>query len=177
MNRRRFLKGALFAGSAVAVGGGLWLGASDARKSISIQSTLSLLDDIVEQPYVATGDWSLVKIFHHCAQSVEYSMSGYPTHKSDWFKHTVGRAAFSFFQYRGKMMHPLNEPIPEAPALPSQGDLSMAVARLKQALMGFQQHKQAFAPHFAFGTLTKAEYEQAHVMHFNNHLQEVVLAS
>lgn len=37
--------------------------------------------------------------------------------------------------------------------------------------------KLSLAPHFAYGPLTKQQYEMAHVMHFNNHLKEIDLIS
>ncbi|MFT6701096.1 MAG: hypothetical protein ACJAUM_000956, partial [Pseudomonadales bacterium] len=32
-------------------------------------------------------------------------------------------------------------------------------------------------PHFAYGELTKSQYELAHAMHFVNHLKELVVNS
>ena len=45
------------------------------------------------------------------------SLDGFPQPKSAAFQRTVGAAAFTVFQWRGKMTHGLDEPIPGAPAL------------------------------------------------------------
>ncbi len=38
----------------------------------------------------------------------------------------------------------------------------------------FSAHKGAFAPHFAYGSLDREEYERAHLMHLANHWQQLV---
>ena len=60
------------------------------------------------------GEWEPAQIFTHCAQSVEYSISEFPVHKSNIFKISVGKLAFSS---KGRMTHGLSEPIPSAPKL------------------------------------------------------------
>ncbi|MDD3786906.1 MAG: DUF1569 domain-containing protein [Hydrogenophaga sp.] len=61
--------------------------------------------------------WSWAQTLEHCAQSIEYSMSGYPQSRSSLFQRTVGSAALDFFAWRGRMTHDLSEPIPGAPSL------------------------------------------------------------
>ena len=68
------------------------------------------------------GAWDLHQVFTHCAQSVEFSMSQFPEHKSSLFKNTVGKLAFSIFASYGKMSHGLNEAIPSAPILYKSSD-------------------------------------------------------
>ncbi|NBW51983.1 MAG: DUF1569 domain-containing protein, partial [Betaproteobacteria bacterium] len=53
----------------------------------------------------AVFSWS--QTLEHCAQSIEFSMSGFPEPKSALFQKTVGAAAFSVFSWRGKMSHNL----------------------------------------------------------------------
>ena len=102
-------------------------------------------------------------------------MVGYPEHKSWLFKHTVGSLAFAVFSGKGSMNHSLDEAIPGAPALLAQGDAEQALLRLRRALVDFRDYSGALQPHFAYGELTREEYEQAHVMHLNNHLDEFAL--
>jgi len=116
------------------------------------------------------GAWNLAQVFNHLAQSIEYSMSGYPEHKPQWFKATVGATAFQVFSIRARMSHNLNEAIPGAPALDAQ-DLPAAHQRLVTALTSFDAYTGDLAPHFAYGALSHDEYLKAHVMHINNHLQ------
>ena len=65
----------------------------------------------------AAANWTWSKTLLHCAQSIDYSMSGYPAPKSALFQRTAGAAAFSFFRSRGRMSHNLIEAIPGAAAL------------------------------------------------------------
>lgn len=157
----------------VVVGSGTWLSIEQGRDPLDIDVVLSTLDGLMNQNSVTTGEWNLYQLFTHCAQSVEYSMVGYPQHKPDLFKSTAGKAAFSLFISKRRMTHALNEPIPGAPALSVEGDVREAFERFKQSLIDFKAYEGALAPHFAYGALTKAQYEMAHVMHFNNHLQEI----
>ena len=50
----------------------------------------------------------------------------------------------------------------------------IALNRLKKSLIDFDSYQGKLAPHFAYGELTKDEYEAAHVMHLYNHLQEII---
>lgn len=120
-----------------------------------------------------TGAWTLAQMLNHAAQSIDYSIDGFPELKSALFRHAVGRVAFSVFQARGKMGHTLNEPIPGAPALDAQAPLEPAIARALAALRRFEAHTGALAPHFAYGELDKAQYTRAHLMHLANHWSEV----
>ena len=115
--------------------------------------------------------WTWAQTLVHCAQSIEYSLHGFPSPKSALFQNTLGAAAFKVFTLRGRMSHNLAEPIPGAPALDVQTtDASAAMARLRQAVQGFALHISALQPHFAYGALPRAQYEQAHAMHLANHL-------
>ena len=120
--------------------------------------------------------WALPQVLIHAAQSVEYSIDGFPELKSALFRGAVGGIAFSVFQARGKMGHSLTEPIPGAPALDVQALLDPAKARVLAALRRFESHPGALAPHFAYGALDKAQYTRAHLMHLANHWEEVVPA-
>lgn len=111
-------------------------------------------------------------MLNHLAQSIEYSLTGYPMHKSDGFKDSIGRVAFSTFSFRGKMTHDLLEPIPGAPRLVAD-DAALAMSRLITALNDFRVFNGELKPHFAYGELNHAEYTLAHVMHINNHLESV----
>ena len=113
--------------------------------------------------------WTLSQTLIHCAQSIEYSMTGFPQMRSAVFQNTVGSAAFDFFAWRGRMSHDLAEPIPGAPALDADTNLSVALARLRKSVVDFESSSEPLQPHFAFGQLSKSDYELAHVMHLANH--------
>ncbi|WP_235504084.1 MULTISPECIES: DUF1569 domain-containing protein [unclassified Acidovorax] len=123
------------------------------------------------QPIAPATAWSWSQTLEHCAQSIEFSLAGFPEPKSAVFQHTAGAAAFGLFAWRGRMSHNLAEPIPGAPALTAPtADASAAMARLKAAVTAFELHPGPLHPHFAYGMLSRSQYEHAHAMHLANHL-------
>jgi hypothetical protein len=140
----------------------------------SVDDVLRWLDALQALPAArTTGEWPLVAVLDHLAQSVEMSMQGYPASKPEWFQRSLGAAAFGFFKWRGAMTHGLNEPIPGAPALPMQGDWKTGAQRLRQAVLAFRGWQGPLQPHFAYGRLDKAEYALAHAFHVANHQDEI----
>ena len=113
--------------------------------------------------------WSWSKTLAHLAQSIEYSMQGYPQTKSPLFQKWLGQPAYALFQWRGWMHHDLTEPIPGSPAIAQDTQLQPALERLMQASEAFMQWQGPLQPHFAYGTLTRSEYETAHAMHMADH--------
>jgi Protein of unknown function (DUF1569) len=130
--------------------------------------------EALAEGWKSTGAWNLAQMLNHAAQSVEFSLHGFPEPKSTVFRHTVGRLAFGVFDARGAMNHSLQEPIPGAPALVATQPLEPAIARMLQSLREFEAHGGPLAPHFAYGELDKAQYTRAHLMHLANHWTEVV---
>lgn len=120
-----------------------------------------------------TGAWTLAQMLNHAAQSIDYSIDGYPEMKSALFRAAVGSVAFGVFQARGRMSHPLDEPIPGAPALDAQAAMVPSIERALASLRRFEAHNGALVPHFAYGALDKAQYTRAHLMHLANHWSEV----
>jgi Protein of unknown function (DUF1569) len=118
--------------------------------------------------------WALAQVLVHLAQSIEYSMAGFPVPKSALFQSTVGSAAFAWFDARGLMTHSLTEPIPGAPSLEPAPPLAAATERLHKALRDFEGFGGTLRPHFAYGALDKPAYTRAHLMHLANHWTEVV---
>ena len=127
---------------------------------------------LAERPPRAAGAWTVAQVLDHAAQSVEYSLDGFPQPKSAWFRATVGPLAFKVFELRGAMSHPLDAPIPGAPALAVDASLDAAVRRLIAAFDRFERHQGSLKPHFAYGAMTKAAYTRAHLMHLADHWSE-----
>ena len=141
----------------------------------SLDHAARWLDDLERASKVATrGEWPLVAVLEHLAQSVEMSLEGFPQAKPAWFQRTVGAAAFAYFGWRGRMSHGLAAPIPGAPALTLEGDWRPAAGRLRAALARFDAHEGALRPHFAYGALGKSDYAVAHGLHIANHRDEVL---
>lgn len=177
MNRRKFIKATIGSTAVIGVvGGAVWFSIDENTKPLTIDAAITLIQSLSDQRLSHLGEWNPTQIFNHCAQSVEFSMSGFPEHKSEVFKNTVGQIAFSAFSAKGKMTHSLNEFIPGAPLLGLENNLEKAIERLKKSMLSFQCYNGKLQPHFAYGELSKSEYEAAHVMHLYNHLKEITAA-
>ena len=84
---------------------------------------------------------------------------------------SVGTLAFIVFSAKGKMSHGLNEPIPgEVVTEISAHD---GLGRLWTSLEAFRDFNGDMQPHFAYGRLDKAQFGKAHLLHIENHLEEV----
>lgn len=172
MKRRKLLKNSLLIGTVGLIGGSsAWLMSGYDTNRLTVEQAIKDLNKV--DLHANTSGWNISQIFNHLAQSIEYSMTGYPEHRSARFKSTLGQTAFSIFSVRGKMTHNLTEPIPGAPLLNANNEKA-ALNRLLIALNDFKTHRSALKPHFAYGELSHQEYTWAHVMHINNHLEGFV---
>ena len=170
MQRRTVLKGAALSGVAV-LGAGFWaLPSGQAPAALSLDGAQRVLASLRDKPLSSLRGWSPAEVFNHCAQSIEYSISGYPELKPAWFRNSIGPLAFSVFSARGAMRHPLDEAIPGAATLNMPATQAQALQRLQQAFADFAAYQGELQPHFAYGALSHAEYAQAHVLHLYNHL-------
>ena len=176
-SRRSFLKslsGAIVAGPAVFVSGCQDSNGVDRElRFASLRTALGEAERLANAHAETGSTWTLSQTFVHCAQSIEYSMSGFPQMKSELFQHTVGAAAFNVFAWRGRMSHDLAEPIPGAPSLANESDLAGSLARLRRSVDDFERSREPLQPHFAYGNLSKADYELAHTMHLANHFSVI----
>lgn len=121
------------------------------------------------------GNWSFGKVLSHCAQSIEFSFSGYPEMKSSLFRGSVGKIAFSVFAFKNKMNHGLEEPIPGAQDIDNQTEMKVGAKRLLYAIELFSKAEESsLRPHFAYGELTKEEYDLAHTLHIKNHMERLL---
>jgi len=142
------------------------------RKSPTLAEALCWLDTLTRQDAArpaVSGPWPPEAVLTHLAQSIEMSLTGYPQPKPAWFRATVGPLALAVFRRRGAMRHPLDAPIPGAPALPQDGEWRAAAARLRAAITAFEAHTGLLAPHFAYGAMDKTAYAEAHALHIANH--------
>ncbi|MFZ2989199.1 DUF1569 domain-containing protein [Ideonella sp.] len=174
MARRR----TLLIGSAALLGGagaaGMWwqAGGRQFRSLADLRRTLDALVIGQGPAWQAQGAWGVSKVLLHLAQSVDYSLDGYPQMESERFRSTVGQAAWGVFVRRGAMNHGLHQPIPGATALPAAEPVQSAAAVLITALERFERSTGPLQPHFAYGALSKPEYTLAHLMHASDHWTE-----
>jgi hypothetical protein len=170
MNRRQVLGGAALLGVAGLAGGYWSLPRSASAGAVALDAAQRLLDSLVGHELVAIEGWAPAAVFNHCAQSIEYSLDGFPQLKAEWFRSSIGPLAFSVFSSRGAMRHSLQEPIPGAAGLDQPSSQASALERLRGAFARFAAHQGPLQPHFAYGALSHGEYAQAHVMHLYEHL-------
>jgi hypothetical protein len=110
MKRRKLLKASIGGGATIALMGGgvVWLDIDPGKGPLTIDAALAKLRLLSNKSVASLGEWDPTQVFTHCAQSVEYSMTGFPQHKSAAFKNTLGALAFSTFSSKGRMTHGLN---------------------------------------------------------------------
>lgn len=170
MQRRTLLKGAAI-GGLVALGAGFWaLPTGAAPAALSLDGARQVLEGLKGQVLASISGWTPTEVFNHCAQSIEYSLDGYPELKPAWFRNSIGHVAFAVFSARGAMRHPLTEVIPGAAPLAEPASQELALQRLQAAFERFAAHTGGLKPHFAYGALSHEEYAAAHVLHLYNHL-------
>lgn len=155
----------------VAGGGYYWLNAPRDQSHLSLDLMLDKIETLSKSSFETQGSWDASRTFHHLAQSVEFSMQGFPKQKSPIFQKTVGKLAYKVFNARGAMKHGLDEVIP-GETVTADGQIQTALVRLKNSLLEFKGYEADMKPHFAYGQLDKADYAIAHVLHINNHLEE-----
>ena len=136
----------------------------------NLDEALKELKLIESKTIKTSGEWNLSQVISHLAQSIEYSMNGFPELKNPVFRFTVGKIAFSVFSSRGYMSHDLNAPIPGASELDKNTEVKLAFQRLYKSIEDFKNFSSELKPHFAYGNLEKSEYDKAHAMHIANHL-------
>ncbi|MDI7201982.1 DUF1569 domain-containing protein [Leptospira santarosai] len=115
------------------------------------------------------GTWDAGKVFLHGAQSIEYSIRGYPENKSTLFQNTIGKLVFLKFAFSKKMYHDLEAPIPGAVEIRTGTDWQESLSILQETVLKFRNYDGELKPHFAYGNLSKEEYDLAHAMHIANH--------
>ena len=172
-HRRKLVLASIGIGTA-AIAAGLATSRPSSERELRFASLADAQDELGRlgraKTLASLGAWSWAQTLHHCAQSIEYSMSGYPQMKPALFQRTVGAAALAVFAWRGRMTHDLAEPIPGAPSLAADAAAGVAMERLQASMQAFLRWPGPLRPHFAYGDLAKPEYERAHAMHLANHL-------
>ena len=124
-----------------------------------------------EHEMLAPGSpWNLSQTLQHCAQTVRYSVTGYPKLKPALFRATAGAMAKRVFLRRGAMKHPLGAEIDGAPPLDPNLPVTEAATGLAQAVALFTAHTAEHAPHPAYGRCTHEEFARLHALHLAEHL-------
>ena len=142
-----------------------------------LEETLVKLRSLRQQPLTFDGPWQAFATFSHLAQSIEFSLTGFPEHKSDSFKTWAGKPAFTVFKAVGGMQHNTAEPIPGAMplnhAMTDIEQVDISIDRVINALHAFTMESELF-PHFAYGELSHSDYLVAHLLHIEDHLNLLI---
>ncbi len=175
MTRKSFLR--LTAGVALAASvGGLTTGCGARGRNLKFSTLDQVLAELAlleaNAPVALQQPWSLYKILNHAAQSMEYSMTGYPLMDPP-SRQKLARLVFNFFRSQGFMNHSLDAPVPGAPEIPEDGALEDGYLRLRNAISDFRAFTGELHPHFSYGQLTREEWEIAHSMHCADHFSSM----
>jgi len=173
VNRRHFLA---LATAAPLAGATLWLHGAPAPIDglTDFAAVRAWTGRLLAAPHRSTTTWTVAHVLHHAAQSIEFSLDGYPQPRPRWFQATAGALAFAAFSRRGRMRHDTTQDLPGAPPVAGD-DLPAAVGHLHAALARFETAHE-FAAHFAYGPLDRDDYARAHLMHLAEHARQIVPA-
>lgn len=143
------------------------------RRSLSLRSWDNVLDELEKlrrSPSISLSPgWDLPQILDHCTRSIAFAMSGFPDMKHPLFRALIGKTAFHVFDLRGCMHYDLGEEIPGSPAPEETLSFEHTLEQLHQMIWLFGHFDGEPMPHFAYGSLTKKQYERANAMHIGNH--------
>jgi hypothetical protein len=169
MNRRQFLHASLLAPVVLVLGSKLVA----TLRPYPLSDILVQLKALPPERLKSSRQWNPSQILQHCSQSISYSIDGYPEARSPFFQYTIGKLAVNAFAASGQLHHPLEEGIPGAPLLEPSLPNDVALRELIFTLQQFIDWQGALQPHFAFGSLTKAQYYSVHYLHLKSHLAKI----
>jgi len=119
------------------------------------------------------GSYTFSETVQHAAQSIGYSITGYPHLAPASLRVTLGRAIKHVFLRRGAMRHNLSAPVSGAPELdPTLPDLA-AITLLRTAVSRLAAFDGALQPHPTYGRCTKEQVANLQTMHLREHLPGV----
>ena len=97
MNRRNFLISAGATSGVIAVTGCVGLNLPATDELLTMDAVAERLNGVRGKSLVSSGKWSPAHVFKHNAQSIDYSMAGFPESKSALFQSLLGKPAFAVF--------------------------------------------------------------------------------
>lgn len=142
-------------------------------KLLSLEDAKQELLRLKQSKNVNTPNWDISEICQHCAQTINYSITGYPVMKAPFIRNTIGKIAYRKFKRQGFMSHSLTAHVPGGDQLEVELSPQNSIQKLLDTIETFQKYTGALKPHLLFGNLTKAEYDQYFAMHIADHLNEL----
>lgn len=131
------------------------------------------LNQLNEDDIKVKTDWSMYHTLVHCAETIEYSMNGYPEMKPAFLRATVGKLAIKKFLRQGYMKHSLVADVAGGRKIKEDGSFEEGKNILLSMIDEFLNYKGKFAPHLLFGNLSREEYDQYFVLHIQDHFSEL----
>lgn len=117
--------------------------------------------------------WNVCEICLHCAQTIEYSITGYPVMKPALLRNTIGKLAIKKFLRQGYMKHDLMAHVPGGTKIVATGDPLTCIETLLDTIQNFKNYEGELKPHLLFGRLSKSDYDKYFAMHIAEHLSEL----
>ena len=120
------------------------------------------------------GRWTLAQILNHLANSIQYSIGGFPGRTTPWIVQVTFRKAARWSMLK-------RGAIPEGAPLPRgfvpQSDLNAAVEAeaLREAIAAFERCESP-VPHPFIGAMLKEDWRTFHCVHCGHHLSFAVAA-
>ena len=139
----------------------------------TLQDAQAALDALAAAREVtSTTAWNAAQALTHCAQSIAYSVQGYPEYKPTLVRRTIGPVVVKRMLARETLGHGLTAPVPGAPPLDAAVTVASAVAEVRRAITLFE-NATTLAEHFVFGRLDRAAFDRFHAMHLAEHLSHL----
>ncbi|EFU74787.1 DUF1569 domain-containing protein [Enterococcus italicus] len=139
----------------------------------SLDEALNILEQLKENESVCTKNWSVYEICLHCAQTIDYSMTGYPEMKPKLIRQTIGKKVVKKFLTDKKMSHNLQAPVAGGAPIAHDGLPIDGIQALIDATHRFQAWDGELQEHGVFGELSKEEYATYFALHIADHFQEI----
>lgn len=117
--------------------------------------------------------WSLYQTFAHCAKTIDYSISGYPSMKPAIIRNTIGKIVIGKFLRQGYMHHNLIADVEGSPVIEDIGTMEEGIQLLVDSIKRFEESSGMLKPHLLFGTLSKEQYDTYFTMHIADHFEEI----
>lgn len=123
--------------------------------------------------HIFTENWGIYEICMHCAQTISYSMTGYPKMKPAIVRLTIGKAVVSKYLKQGYMKHNLQSHVSGGEKIDPNGEPAAGIDHLLSEIEKLENYTGTLKPHSVFGEMTREDYMKYFAMHISDHFSEV----
>ncbi len=136
----------------------------------SLEEAQKGIENLEEKDVPKVEGWTPYHTLVHCAQTIAFSMEGYPEMKPAIIRGTIGKLALHVFLKKGAMRHNLTADVPGLAWKEQEGTFQEGKKILGQSISDFLQYKGELKPHLLFGNMSFSEYNRYFAMHLTDHL-------